>query len=65
MLTFADGDTYEGEFKSNKAEGWGIYIKCDGTKYEGNVFSKIINIIYNLKWLGDKQHGEGIETLKD
>lgn len=31
----ANGDVYEGEFKDDKAHGYGKYISFDGNKYEG------------------------------
>lgn len=31
----ADGDVYEGEWKEDKAHGFGVYYYADGAKYEG------------------------------
>ncbi len=35
MFTFANGNKYDGEFKSDLREGYGIYTFTNGTKYEG------------------------------
>ena len=40
----ADGDIYNGNWKDDKAHGFGAYINQDGSKYNGN-------------WKEDKQHG--------
>jgi hypothetical protein len=34
-LIHADGDIYEGEWKDDKAHGFGVYQHSDGAKYEG------------------------------
>lgn len=34
-LIHADGDSYEGEWKNDKANGQGKYLHLDGAKYEG------------------------------
>lgn len=31
----ADGDIYEGQWKDDKASGFGLYIHVNGAKYEG------------------------------
>lgn len=51
-LIHADGDIYEGEWKDDKANGFGVYIHVNGAKYEG-------------EWLNDKQHGQGVENWPD
>ena len=51
-MIHADGDIYEGEWKDDKANGYGIYIHVNGAKYEG-------------EWLNDKQHGQGVENWPD
>lgn len=33
-----DGDAYDGEWKNDKCEGWGIYISKHGSRYDGNVY---------------------------
>jgi len=38
-----------GNWKNDKANGYGLYIHKNGTRYEG-------------EWLDDLQHGKGIET---
>lgn len=47
-----DGDVFEGEWKCDKANGYGIYIHKNGARYEGN-------------WKDDFQDGYGIETWAD
>ena len=47
-----DGDTYEGDWVNNMAQGYGVYHKANGWVYEG-------------QWLQDKPHGEGKETWPD
>lgn len=52
-MTHANGDIYEGNWKDDKANGYGIFIDLNNNaKYEGY-------------WLDDQQHGEGIETWGD
>ena len=43
---YPDGDVYEGEWKDDKANGFGIYYYSNGNKYEGY-------------WENDCQHGYG------
>jgi hypothetical protein len=43
---------YEGEWKDDKAHGYGKYMHTDGAQYEGY-------------WKEDKQHGKGKETWPD
>jgi len=33
--TFANGDTYEGDYKRGKPDGIGIYTWANGSQYEG------------------------------
>jgi len=47
-LFHADGDTYSGEWKADKAHGLGRYVHADESSYEG-------------EWQFDRQHGMGIE----
>jgi hypothetical protein len=35
FMVYADGDTYEGSWRENKADGPGSYVEADGTKYQG------------------------------
>jgi len=32
---YADGDTYEGNWYNDKANGFGVYKHLNGAKYEG------------------------------
>ena len=34
-FTYFNGDVYEGMFKNDKRNGWGVYRTKEGTKYEG------------------------------
>ena len=43
---------YEGDWKDDKACGYGVYKHFNGAKYEG-------------EWLDDYQHGKGVETWVD
>ena len=44
-----DGDEFEGEWKDDKANGYGVYVHINGAKYEGN-------------WKDDIQDSFGVET---
>ena len=52
FYSFADGKTYEGEYKKDKKHGFGIYSWTDGKVYEG-------------WWTNGKQDGYGYFTNKD
>ncbi len=47
-----NGDMYEGEWKNNKADGYGTFTTTDGQKYTGD-------------WVGDRKHGKGKEVWPD
>ena len=51
-LILRKGDYFEGEFKQNKANGFGKYVNIKGEIYIGN-------------WVDDKQEGDGELILKD
>ncbi len=52
-MLFSNGDSYEGEFKNNEMNGFGIYkTKSDGSEFRG-YYSQ------------GKKHGEGILICKD
>lgn len=52
FLLDIDGDTYEGEFKEDKINGFGIFKSKDGTIYKGN-------------WINNQQDGNGFEKWED
>ena len=35
---YIDGDVYEGDWKDDKAHGYGFYNHTDGARYEGEWF---------------------------
>lgn len=35
-MTHANGDIYEGEWKNDKANGYGVFIDCNNSRYEGS-----------------------------
>jgi hypothetical protein len=35
-LIHADGDSYDGQWRNDRAHGHGIYFHVDGAKYEGD-----------------------------
>lgn len=43
-------DTYIGEWKMGNPNGYGVYVTCNGDKYEGEFHN-------------DLKHGKGIEYL--
>jgi junctophilin len=45
-------ETYMGEWKADKRNGYGIAERSDGLKYEG-------------EWLYNKKHGYGVTTFRD
>jgi hypothetical protein len=51
-FTFSYGDIYEGEWKDDKAHGYGVYHHLNGATYEG-------------EWVEDRQNGKGKETWPD
>lgn len=51
-LTYANGDTYEGEWRNDSACGYGVLIYANGCRYEGG-------------WLDDRRHGQGTLYLPD
>mgnify|MGYP001131685251 CR=1 FL=1 len=44
ILSYADGDRYEGEWKNGKMHGKGVYVYANGDRYDG-------------EWSEDKRHG--------
>ena len=46
-IVYDDGDSYEGEWKDDKAHGFGVYISHNGSVYEGY-------------WFENQQCGQGV-----
>jgi hypothetical protein len=36
ILVHVDGDSYDGEWKDDRANGYGVYCHSGGAKYEGH-----------------------------
>ncbi|MDI6774510.1 MAG: hypothetical protein QME60_03825 [Verrucomicrobiota bacterium] len=52
MVSFPNGDRYEGEFKNGMFNGWGAYWYANGDKYEGD-------------FLDDMRNGTGVMTFRN
>ena len=52
-VTYADGETYSGQFKDGERNGQGTYTYADGT------------VVYTGEWKGGKRHGQGTEDCGD
>jgi len=48
-MIHSNGNTYDGEWADDKANGIGMFVHHDGTSYTG-------------EWKDDKQHGRGKEV---
>lgn len=67
--TFANGDTYEGNFSNGLMNGKGTYVKADGTKYLGDFLAGKITgqevvyytngDVYEGKMVNGKREGSG------
>lgn len=74
-FTFADGDVYDGEWRSDEPHGLGSYTAVSGEKYEGYfvrgercgrgrcLFED--GSTYEGEWKGDLPHGRGIRRYAD
>jgi hypothetical protein len=56
--TFKSGATYDGEWKGNMRDGWGIQVWPDGAKYEGTT-PRLHYITLLGEWRNNKAHGKG------
>jgi len=70
---FCQGQSYQGEWKSNLKDGYGIQQYANGNKYEGQwqasrrhgegvLWAKVgqkLRKVYTGGWLDDKKHGQG------
>jgi hypothetical protein len=50
VLTRANGDKYDGEWKCGRTHGHGVLASADGDKYDG-------------EWKDDKRNGRGVLTF--
>lgn len=74
-LTSADGDTYEGQWRSNFKDGHGVYVEADGHRYEGEfragerhgqcTFTYFDGSKYVGSYSRDKKEGYGVFTWVD
>jgi hypothetical protein len=74
--TFPDGSTYEGEWKENAPNGWGLFRWTDGSLYEGfwskgcrhgNIGTLIVSdgFRYEGAWVDNAMEGRGVATVSD
>ena len=52
LMTWTNGDKYDGEFLNNQMHGYGVYDWADGRRYEGY-------------WVDNMMHGRGTYKGKD
>jgi len=74
-FTFPNGESYYGEWKSSKFDGFGVCMWADGRKYQGmfregkrsgfGIFTWPSGCRYEGEWLEDKRHGNGRDTWPD
>ena len=38
QMKYKDGSSYVGEFREGKKNGYGLWISCNGSRYEGYWF---------------------------
>ena len=75
VVTYYNGDVYEGEWKDDKKNGQGIYRFSDGRVYEGEWKDDNRNglgtmtwpngVVYEGEWKDNKMNGQGKMTLAD
>ncbi|CAJ1369208.1 unnamed protein product [Effrenium voratum] len=62
LQVWPDGARYEGQWKGDKAHGWGRFVHADGDVYEGEWAADTAHgSKYEGQWEYDRQHGQGIE----
>jgi len=57
-MNYPDGRHYEGEYKNNKRDGYGIMTYQDGSLYQEGSH-------YEGEWKNDKRDGQGVMTYLD
>ena len=50
-MTYLNGDYYEGQFKDNKREGVGKYVRSNGDYYEGEFKNNLFNGNGKYYWI--------------
>lgn len=68
-VRFSNGIVYDGSWRGDSREGYGVQVWPDGARYEGNWHNnkangkgKFIHVdgdIYDGEWLNDKASGKG------
>ncbi len=66
VVTFPDGDRYEGEFKDGLFHGWGVYYYRNGDRYEGEFVNDMKSGRGTMTHRnGDKYVGEFKDDMKE
>ncbi|MBM4147754.1 MAG: hypothetical protein FJ224_01730 [Lentisphaerae bacterium] len=75
VVTFPNGDRYEGGLKGGLFEGWGVYYRANGDRYEGEFRGDMKNgngtihyangDIYTGQFEDDRKQGRGSYTYRD
>jgi len=74
-FTFPNGESYFGEWRASKFDGFGVCMWADGRKYQGlfregkrsgyGIFTWPSGCRYEGEWQEDKRHGKGRDTWPD
>jgi hypothetical protein len=75
VMTFPNGERYEGEFKDGLFQGWGVYVFQNGDRYEGEFQADKMSgagtmtydngNVYKGQFLNGVRHGKGVLTFKN
>jgi len=75
VMTFPNGERYEGEFKDGLFHGWGVYVFQNGDRYEGEFEADKMSgtgtmkydngNVYKGQFRNGVRHGNGILTFKN